>query len=179
TLLMLSDTFSRQGLTPNKLKSTVVLHIGQPVKIVVVEPDRVIVAEQSDQLKLELPGIFNWALEGLHRLLKNHCFTIPPSSVEEVENYKLSNNPVALFCKLHLKSSHQQVSPSKDGTLVQHVFFAFDAFCRSNKFKSLDIAIFGKQMSQLKINSVKSNNRSYYYVTIHRMEIYDNNPYGH
>ncbi|WP_217426502.1 hypothetical protein, partial [Candidatus Methylobacter favarea] len=43
----LSDTFSRQGLTPNKLKSTVVLHIGQPVKIVVVEPDRVIVAEQA------------------------------------------------------------------------------------------------------------------------------------
>jgi len=43
---MLSDTFSRQGLTPNKLKSTVVLHIGQPVKIVVAEPDRVIVAEQ-------------------------------------------------------------------------------------------------------------------------------------
>ena len=42
---MLSDTFSRQGLTPNKLKSTVVLHIGQPVKIVVAEPDRVIVAE--------------------------------------------------------------------------------------------------------------------------------------
>jgi hypothetical protein len=43
----LSDTFSRQGLTPNKLKSTVVLHIGQPVKIVVAEPDRVIVAEQA------------------------------------------------------------------------------------------------------------------------------------
>ncbi|CAA9891301.1 hypothetical protein METHB2_40001 [Candidatus Methylobacter favarea] len=34
-------------MTPNKLKSTVVLHIGQPVKIVVVEPDRVIVAEQA------------------------------------------------------------------------------------------------------------------------------------
>jgi len=28
------------------LKFTVVLHIGQPVKIVVAEPDRVIVAEQ-------------------------------------------------------------------------------------------------------------------------------------
>jgi hypothetical protein len=47
---MLSDTFSRQGLTPNKLKSTVVLHIGQPVKIVVAEPDRVIVAEQKTDL---------------------------------------------------------------------------------------------------------------------------------
>jgi len=33
-------------LTPIKLKSTVVLHIGQPVKIVVAEPDRIIVAEQ-------------------------------------------------------------------------------------------------------------------------------------
>ena len=31
-----------------KLKFTVVLHIGQPVKIVVAGPDRVIVAEQHD-----------------------------------------------------------------------------------------------------------------------------------
>ena len=30
-----------------KLKSIVVLHIGQPVKIVVAGPDRVIVAEQA------------------------------------------------------------------------------------------------------------------------------------
>jgi hypothetical protein len=44
---MLSDTFSRQGLTPIKLKSIVVLHIGQPVKIVVAEPDRIIVAEHA------------------------------------------------------------------------------------------------------------------------------------
>jgi hypothetical protein len=51
---MLSDTFSRQGLTPIKLKSTFVLHIGQPVKIVVAEPDRVIVAEQKS-LRKDLP----------------------------------------------------------------------------------------------------------------------------
>ena len=37
-------------MTPNKLKSTVVLHIGQPVKIVVAEPDRVIVAEHFKKL---------------------------------------------------------------------------------------------------------------------------------
>jgi hypothetical protein len=33
------------------LKYTVVLHIGQPVKIVVAEPDRVIVAEQQHKAK--------------------------------------------------------------------------------------------------------------------------------
>ena len=39
-----------------KLKSTLVLHIGQPVKIVVAEPDRVIVAEHSvAKLVRELP----------------------------------------------------------------------------------------------------------------------------
>ena len=58
---MLSDTFSRQGLTPNKLKSTVVLHIGQPVKIVVAEPDRVIVAEQHNLLQCYL-GVYLYIL---------------------------------------------------------------------------------------------------------------------
>jgi hypothetical protein len=33
----LSDTFSRQGWTPKKLKYALVLHIGQPVKIVVAD----------------------------------------------------------------------------------------------------------------------------------------------
>jgi hypothetical protein len=37
-----------------KLKSIVVLHIGQPVKIVVAGPDRVIVAEQASIGRVEI-----------------------------------------------------------------------------------------------------------------------------
>jgi putative DNA primase/helicase len=47
----------------------------------------------QDRLAAELPGIFNWALEGLRRLRKQGRFTIPAASREAGEELRLSNNP--------------------------------------------------------------------------------------
>jgi hypothetical protein len=65
---MLSDTFSRQGLTPNKLKFIVILHIGQPVKIVVGE--HLPTASYSEQVELRamLDELFDQTPE-----LARHC----------------------------------------------------------------------------------------------------------
>ncbi len=50
-----------------------------------------------DNLNNELPGIFNWLLIGLDRLYKNNQFTIPMSSINEVNKYLESNNSVVSF----------------------------------------------------------------------------------
>jgi phage/plasmid-associated DNA primase len=39
------------------------------------------VSELERQLLTEKKAIFEWAVEGLHRLLMNNGFTMPPSSV--------------------------------------------------------------------------------------------------
>ena len=51
-----------------KLKFSVVLHIGQPVKIVVAEPDRVIVAEQA--IEICQVKYLNNGVEQDHRFIK-------------------------------------------------------------------------------------------------------------
>ena len=51
----------------------------------------------TDKLALELPGIFNWALVGYHRLRKNGKFTRPASSVELTEDIKRAASSVQPF----------------------------------------------------------------------------------
>lgn len=49
----------------------------------------------EEKLKAELPGIFNRALEGYHRLLKNKCFTDVDVANKRKEAYRLSSDSVA------------------------------------------------------------------------------------
>lgn len=52
--------------------------------------------ELASQLKDELPGIFNWALDGYRRLVNNRFRIIVPDEVKRiVESYIRDNNPVA------------------------------------------------------------------------------------
>ncbi len=50
-----------------------------------------------NDLNGELAGIFNWMLEGLKRLMTNTKFTIPPSTIAELDKYLESSNSVVSF----------------------------------------------------------------------------------
>lgn len=56
-------------------------------------------ADKSLRAKLgaELPGIFNRALHGLHRLCANEAFTEPPSVREALKAYVRANDNVIVF----------------------------------------------------------------------------------
>ena len=47
----------------------------------------------ADELKAELPGILNWAIEGSNRLRQQRGFTEPPVSREVKQDYQLESNP--------------------------------------------------------------------------------------
>lgn len=49
------------------------------------------------KLRAEITGIAVWALAGLKRLRSNGEFTVPPSSKEAMEDWKVATNPVAGF----------------------------------------------------------------------------------
>lgn len=51
----------------------------------------------GDKLKEELPGILNWALRGLTRLLKNNGFTEPPSTEEVKAEWNRLSNPLYAY----------------------------------------------------------------------------------
>ncbi len=45
----------------------------------------------------ELPGVFNWAIEGLKDLYANNGFVVPESSKDALLEYKLESNPAMAF----------------------------------------------------------------------------------
>ena len=59
--------------------------------------------QREDKLMAELPGILNWALEGLQRLLKRGEYVIPASSEQEITQYRVSSDPVRQFSEEHLR----------------------------------------------------------------------------
>ena len=50
-----------------------------------------------DKLYKEMPGILNWALEGLKRLLKNGGFTNPPTTEDIKAQWNILSNPLYAF----------------------------------------------------------------------------------
>ncbi|MFF4363685.1 phage/plasmid primase, P4 family [Streptomyces sp. NPDC001604] len=53
----------------------------------------------TDKLNAEMPGILNWALDGLARLEANGRFTVPPSSQEAVTTMQDTASPTSAFVR--------------------------------------------------------------------------------
>ena len=49
----------------------------------------------------ELPGIFNWALEGLKQLNRNNGFVTPSRNKEIISEYRRDSDPVRAFLEDH------------------------------------------------------------------------------
>lgn len=63
------------------------------------EKDRLL----NDKLKLELPGIFNWIVEGLHKLKKRGRFEQYDFMIKAIEELENENNPSNLFFNEHIE----------------------------------------------------------------------------
>jgi P4 family phage/plasmid primase-like protien len=113
-----------------------------------------------NELKAELPGILNWSLVGLQRLLTNNAFTIPVSSVEAVKTYECENNHTKHFFEEHL----ELISDINDRTKKQDIYRAFLAFLSEHNYSKTDAAKFGKELKALGVTDSKSGSNRYYHV---------------
>jgi hypothetical protein len=77
--------YHAQGWTPNKLKSTVVLHIGQPVKIVVAEHR---LTKLSIPLKTTTHNYGNSAMENYSKAATGDCLSVigRPPGIDPMES---------------------------------------------------------------------------------------------
>ncbi len=71
-------------------------------KVMILNFDRRFSEEEMDKeligkLLTELPGIFNWALDGARRLLEQETFTTDDGIKEDTEKFMSSMNPVLIF----------------------------------------------------------------------------------
>lgn len=119
------------------------------------------------KLVAELPGIFNWALEGLQRLEVQQGFTIVPSSVEALNDYKNQANPVAMFVSdILIQDKPQMHSDLPQRTPTGDVYAVYKRYCQAKSFPFLNSSQFGMEMKRLGLIASKSNSRRFYPVQV-------------
>jgi putative DNA primase/helicase len=91
----------------------------------------------------ECPGIFNWAVAGLHRLRQQGHFTASSICTEALEDYKTEVNPAKEFltetCE---ENSYAEISCSS-------LYDAYKKWCNENGYRQLGERQFGKEVKRL------------------------------
>ena len=87
----------------------------------------------------ELPGIFNWTLEGLRRLSVDREFTTPDAADQAKEELRRDNSPAREF----VCESYSFVEGT--WTARKPVYDAYRKFCEANGYKPLGFRAFNKE----------------------------------
>jgi putative DNA primase/helicase len=95
------------------------------------------------KLKQEIPGIFQWALEGLTRLCRRGSFAVPALCQETLEDYRQESNPAKVF--LSETCSEAPGASVRSEALYEN----YGAWCRKNGFDILDARQFGKEVKRI------------------------------
>lgn len=85
----------------------------------------------EDKLMKELPGIFNWMLAGLQRLLRQGNFTHTANQDRLIEEFRTANNPLYSF----VDEKQETFKGSEAGHIVPRhsIFLMFDEWAEKNK----------------------------------------------
>lgn len=97
-----------------------------PFRVTIKEEDQ---DRQLSQkiLKSELPGVFNWILEGMSRLLTNKAFT--SSSIVENEVKKFRRESDSVLCYI---DENEYVKSAVDYTTLQNMYEEYRMYCIQN-----------------------------------------------
>ncbi len=110
------------------------------VPFTVTIPPEEQIPDLADQLKEELSGILNWALEGLRDWLANGLQP-PPEVTEATEAYRAEMDIVGLFVQDACVTDPKAVTPSK--TLYE----AFREWCAENGYEPFGQTAFGRRLA--------------------------------
>jgi putative DNA primase/helicase len=94
----------------------------------------------EDELKTELPGILNWALAGLARLLKRGHFEMPQSSLEFIRQLEDLASPVRAFVRDWCEIGAGKRIP------VLELYDAYAKRCEEEGHKAKSNAWFGRDL---------------------------------
>ncbi|MDG2065178.1 MAG: phage/plasmid primase, P4 family [SAR324 cluster bacterium] len=103
------------------------------------------------ELKKEVPGIFNWALEGLERLSQQNWIMTKSAYMEDChKEFKRATNPLQLFIE-------EECILEGNATVVSNVFrSSYKQYCEDNGYKVLSDSNLGKELKRLRINKSRT-----------------------
>jgi putative DNA primase/helicase len=117
----------------------------------------------------ELPGIFNWALKGLKRLIENDwCFSEHTDMKKILENYKSDNSPMELFV------SDYTVIGDSNRVSSRKLYKEFCEFQKTYGYRPINHGEFSKSLRRMfpsleitpNAHFIKGEGRSRYWIGI-------------
>lgn len=128
-------------------------------RFLIIPFDITIAEENQDKqlaqkiIRTELSGVFNWALEGLKRLLQQKKFTECEAVNQQLEEYKRQSDSVKMFLdesgyEAHI--DHYISSPE--------LYIGYKQFCMEDGFRPLNKNNFLKRIKALNIEVVRRKN---------------------
>ena len=111
-----------------------------PIEFNKQTPDDKIDPLMREKLLQELPGILNWALEGLDRILKNNKLTFPLSDLEVKDIYEKGSDSIQSFIYNEIDCEDD------DGSIKKRVVYKkYKEYCQNNKLNLENPIIFGRR----------------------------------
>ena len=108
----------------------------------------------------ELPGILNWALAGLEALYARDHFIIPPSSLQEIERYRVDSDPVRQFTEAMLTVSNEHLTPSST------IYELYSEWSRDNGYQPLASNSFAARLESVGFTKMKTRDGRFWKATI-------------
>ncbi|WP_334189418.1 DNA primase family protein [Noviherbaspirillum sp.] len=135
------------------------------------EMDRDLVAK----LVQELPGIFVWALGGMLRLKAQDKFTVPPSSLAAMEDFKSCRNSVALFKRdcLELPGANLTLVGGSNQSFrfpSHDLYRTYKTYCVANTYQAFGKEGFGKKLKELGVEQIRTGGKRYYVAKVVNLE---------
>ena len=99
--------------------------------------------ELVEELAKELPGIFNWAYEGLRKLAVEGRFIEPSRCKEAICEYRRDTNPAKVFLEENYIEGFEF-----EGVPCGEVYQSYVAWCGQNGYHALNASNFGKEVKR-------------------------------
>lgn len=113
-----------------------------------------------NKLESELPGILNFALDGLRRLRLRGRFPESKAVQEAVNEYRKESNPVAQWLDERTEPINQPY------TAATALYADYCAWCGNNGRQAMNSNNFSRELTKLKIDGKKLTNGKFYYVKL-------------
>jgi putative DNA primase/helicase len=89
----------------------------------------------------ELPGVFNWVLEGLSRLLQQGDFSKCAAAVSVLERYRKDSDSVELFLE-----DGQFIPSNEEVVSLKEFYSSYKDFCKDSNYKACSNKSFSQRL---------------------------------
>lgn len=119
----------------------------------------------DDKLKAELPGIFNWAMQGLRRLQAQGAFTRASQSEQARDDYKAENDAEATYVGERLERGERYFIAANE------LYQDYKNWCEENGFKPKNRSNVSKDWKRLGLTAKRETAGNFYHGA--RLQMWD------